>query len=462
MFAAYSVAISANDSEYLAEICRDISQSLLSVQGRSACEAQDEVLQVCDQLYINDKITENQLLYLRHLVLIREEDVALLYDKFQEHNDVSVFAKDLYNLSCTHPHQQSRKSLKNASPEDEITSDSSSVSGRNQYFEVLTGIVALMVRSHTATNVEASLLLEMIKNENQFIVAAYELFASDNNLDEMQDTLLRCVKLELHKKHKVQLGLSTVASVIRVGENVVDNVWSGRVPENFIQFVFSVVNSKSLTVKQGIALCDLFEADYDLLISAWEVFTVQNNELDFVDTLRRIVRDVGALSVQKNDKNDVSNAKKDLLLHSLEVLVKQSLITIDDAKRIFGDYLEENNLVVDAVELCAKTSDIKNFLQTLCSFSTDSIISEVINFISEDKLFNGDSAAVLIQLFREKNSDVLEICKEYGRNKNKSILVSSLLTIAQKFETELPLLNSTAQKTVIDILNRYSFFHIFF
>ena len=51
--------------------------------GRTACEAQDEVLQVCDQLYLAHKITENQLLYLRHLVLIREEAVASIYDDFQ-------------------------------------------------------------------------------------------------------------------------------------------------------------------------------------------------------------------------------------------------------------------------------------------------------------------------------------------------------------------------------------------
>ena len=31
------------------------------------------MLQICDQLYLAHKITENQLLYLRHLVLIREE-----------------------------------------------------------------------------------------------------------------------------------------------------------------------------------------------------------------------------------------------------------------------------------------------------------------------------------------------------------------------------------------------------
>lgn len=78
------MAVSANDSEYFAEICKDLADSMSTAQGRLACEAQDEVLQVCDQLYLNDKITENQLLYLRHLVLIREETVASIYDDFQE------------------------------------------------------------------------------------------------------------------------------------------------------------------------------------------------------------------------------------------------------------------------------------------------------------------------------------------------------------------------------------------
>lgn len=67
--------------------------------GRSACEAQDEVLVICDQLYLSNKITENQLLYLRHRVLIREETVATLYDQFQGHQNVQYFARQLYELA---------------------------------------------------------------------------------------------------------------------------------------------------------------------------------------------------------------------------------------------------------------------------------------------------------------------------------------------------------------------------
>lgn len=104
LFAAYSVAVSANDARYLANICKDIAQSLESESGKLACEAQDEVLQICDQLYLNKRITENQLLYLRHLVLIREEAVADIYDDFQDKKtDITGMAKMLYELANVHP-----------------------------------------------------------------------------------------------------------------------------------------------------------------------------------------------------------------------------------------------------------------------------------------------------------------------------------------------------------------------
>ena len=69
--------------------------------GRQACEAQDELLEICDNLYINNKITENQLLYLRHLILIRDENVADIYDEGQNYDPVNTIymAKALYKLA---------------------------------------------------------------------------------------------------------------------------------------------------------------------------------------------------------------------------------------------------------------------------------------------------------------------------------------------------------------------------
>ena len=98
--AAYSVALSNNaDSAYFAEICKDLAQTLETEDGRQACEAQDEVFKICDKLYALDKLNENRLLYLRHLVLIRDESVATIYDDYQIHNDQNVLARNLFNLA---------------------------------------------------------------------------------------------------------------------------------------------------------------------------------------------------------------------------------------------------------------------------------------------------------------------------------------------------------------------------
>ena len=82
---------------------RNIYQILLLRFNLIECHCKDEVLQVCDQLYLNEKITENQLLYLRHLVLIREEPVAALYDDFQEvSSSLSYFSSWLNISPCLH------------------------------------------------------------------------------------------------------------------------------------------------------------------------------------------------------------------------------------------------------------------------------------------------------------------------------------------------------------------------
>ena len=42
-----------------------------------------QVFTVCDKLYAAEEINEMQLLYLRHLVLIRDEAMASIYDQYQ-------------------------------------------------------------------------------------------------------------------------------------------------------------------------------------------------------------------------------------------------------------------------------------------------------------------------------------------------------------------------------------------
>jgi hypothetical protein len=519
LFAAYSVAISANDSEYFAEICKDIANSLETDQGRIACEAQDEVLQICDQLYINDKITENQLLYLRHLVLIREEAVASLYDEFQEHQSVPLFAKALYDLANTHPFQtlseaeaENDERQRAMSPDDEeedeedeeeeeeeVEFPSPEVPKRKSSTHIakgLIGVISLMNRAGIITKTETSVLYEMVEEENDYVLAAYELYEKDKNLEDLQDTLIRCAKLEIRKRvteiqekelealqkdreldqelakqyeedekeisdeeedevsdevdedalnrpsgsdedeeeeEDADIALEDISLSTILQSLSVENIWEKSVPEGFIKAVFIAVIRNQLDLHQSKMLCDLFHARYDLVHAAWEVFTVQKDLVDFIDTLKRIVRDVdeeeireevlkemkypetmpdessqrkkttptaaasaapsssaqpqktatattssaaAAASTKTADQSSledrkaeamsaVNTAKRELLKHSLEMMVKQKLTTAEKAAGLYARYLSGDILTDAAIEAYAADRDVGEFLDTL-------------------------------------------------------------------------------------------------
>lgn len=82
--AAYSIATAANDADYFLFICRELAAAIGTSEGLAACSAQDEMLHVCDELFRAERITENQLYFLRHEVLIRSESVAVIYDNYQK------------------------------------------------------------------------------------------------------------------------------------------------------------------------------------------------------------------------------------------------------------------------------------------------------------------------------------------------------------------------------------------
>ena len=500
LFAAYSVAISANDSEYFAEICKDMALSLQSEQGRMACEAQDEVLQVSDQLYINTRISENQLLYLRHLVLIRDEDVATIYDQFQEHQSVPTLAKALYDLCNTHPYQHAK--VYPIDSDNLIEADSSSFASIGAFSAGVTqnlkGVVSLMVKNRQVNNTEAHVLLEMIEKGNDYVLAAYELFDADNNIEELQDTLYRCVKLEIRKR-KVDIQENELNRLTKYDklsnqydeeENADDeddrddedededddeeeeddeddddeednddddddfdgeftlehislesileslgvtNIWERSVPDKFVKAMFIAVIRKQLDIYQAKALCDLYHANYDLVKAAWEVFTVQEDNDDLIDTLKRVVRDlslddddidesdregdedevvpvpaavsksvssstvassisnpkastttntsapsssssssssaVAAAEAMQERKREalaaVSAAKKDLLKHSLEMMVKQGITTGQAASGLFSRYLRGDILCEAAIDAYASDRNVTEFLDTL-------------------------------------------------------------------------------------------------
>jgi len=400
LYAAYSVAVSANDAEYLAEICLDLALSLQSDEGKLACEAQDEVLQVADQLYVGGKITENQLLYIRHLVLIREESVASVYDKFQEHLSVPQLAKDLFDLANTHPYHTAQNAEKKANQSQSQQKSSAAASARGNVYDEAEDDSS----AYSSDEDKEDEYTRSKANNNETFVDGIHL-----------ETLLRALKI--------------------------DNVWNNAVPKRFLSTVFSAAHRKVLSVPSAKALCDLYQGGYDLVRAAWEVYTVQNDSKDFIDTLQRIVRDLefdknGNLSIGKkkapsaaatteygNERPStaigssraskgtetfkpkpldepivnatsysrsgsgptpdelsklakdedrkrtaiaaVHAAKRELLKHSLDMMVKQGLITAVASSRLYDRAANGDVLVDAAIEAYATDRDVSEFLETL-------------------------------------------------------------------------------------------------
>ena len=468
IYAVYSVAISANDGTYFANVCKDIALTLESEDGRLACSAQEEILEICDQLYKAGHISSNQLLYLRHLILIRAESVAVIYDEYQANDDAQKMANSLYNL-IQNGIASSSKAQATESSGDDSQSYSDDVSENPESMRpTLLEIVKLMVGRDRLNRSEASALVDMINARNEYVYAAFELFQQDNNISELQDTLKRCATLELRQRasNTVRAGAETKSyeddendeddyddddddddvddedgiepvddsiyksSVDHVLNNLgVRNVWDNSVPNRFILVVFEAVQHRLFTLRQGRALCDLFQSKYDMVLSTWEVYKVQNDVNDLTDTLRRIVREFD-VDISDNDQdtediedsdedgvdapvapepsayqqqqqqramldaNDaeskrrqqiesrrtametIAKAKTELLKHSLEVLVKQKVATEAQAVSLFERSLKGDPLVEAAIESYSEDRDVTNFLNTLrilCNFTPEQI-----------------------------------------------------------------------------------------
>lgn len=498
IYAAYSVAKSAGDPKYLATVCRDIAQSLMTDMGRAGCAAQDEVLQYCDRLFVMGKITENQLLYMRHMVLIRDDVVATLYDDFQHHRNPDRFAAELFRLANTHPRWIDGEEAEGGEDDDDesekvLTSAVYPDTGDYRIDEnksaVLTGIVNLMSRAGSLTPNEANILRRLVDGDNDYVTAAYELFQQDGDVEELEDTLSRISRLEIARSEAAESSMRSAArqeaetAATRVenrkavnpfsreaqarlaanrgyyqDEQVDDyedededeeasadessdedeaerddveikgaqkyvenflsglgvrNTWDQSVPERFIVAVFATAQKGLLTIGQARALCDLYQARYDLVLAAWEVFTVQGDVPDLMDTLLRIVRGLnfnsnGELvenryvegveaseseSSEDSESSDeerstdkrtsepedvasdtarrevairaVAQAKQDLLRHSLEMMVKQGIAPADKAAALFKRALEGDLLVDAAIEAYANDRNVADFLDTL-------------------------------------------------------------------------------------------------
>ena len=159
----------------------------------------------------------------------------------------------------------------------------------------------------------------------------------------------------------------------------VNRSWSDHVPHDFTVAVFAFAHTRVLSPEQAKALCELYDDDHDFVKAAWEVYCVQSDLDDFIDTMLRIIRNVDLenedrtssetkqflVTANKEATAAVKNAKLDLLKHSLEMMVKQQMLSANNATGLFERSLKGDTMVDAAIENYAKDRDVNEFLETL-------------------------------------------------------------------------------------------------
>lgn len=176
-------------------------------------------------------------------------------------------------------------------------------------------------------NPEHVMVLEKLIAENHNLLqSAYEVFASDEDENELLDTLQRIAKLQLQAEEGAALQL--FSQVVNAHCDVLRE------------------NEKAL-VKQ------LFVRRNELVRAAWEVFEVEKNVHDLGDTLLRIAR-----FTSRNDS-------KLRLVEIVGEMMRRKLIRSHEGDGLIRLYEEKNEAMLAANEAFESDGDIKELVETL-------------------------------------------------------------------------------------------------
>uniref|UniRef100_K3X9J1 Uncharacterized protein n=1 Tax=Globisporangium ultimum (strain ATCC 200006 / CBS 805.95 / DAOM BR144) TaxID=431595 RepID=K3X9J1_GLOUD len=173
---------------------------------------------------------------------------------------------------------------------------------------------------------QVAVLEKLIEDRHNLLQSAYEVYASDEDENELLDTLQRIAKLQLQAEEGAALQM--FSQVVNDHCDVLRE------------------NEKAL-VKQ------LFVRKSELVRAAWEVFEVEKNVHDLGDTLLRIAR-----FTSRNDS-------KLRLVEVVGEMMRRQLIRSHEADGLIRLYEEKNEAMLAANEAFASDGDVKELVETL-------------------------------------------------------------------------------------------------
>jgi hypothetical protein len=196
-------------------------------------------------------------------------------------------------------------------------------------------------------------------------------------------------------------------------------------------------------------LLQRYKMNDDVILSAWEVYTLNSNLEDLIESIkifsssRKINENqphktpigfaqnkseiIDFLKSKENREKDEIKLKQ---LHIIELLAKENMLTNNSADVIYEMIHNENHLIISAFEIFSVSKDHWDFCETLNLITDVYITSPNEEITFKDILlqfeFTDKQIDVLLKKYEEKDDFLLSALEFYNREKDREELLDSL------------------------------------
>jgi len=474
---AVKVVASDGDLEFLVNLLKDIASNVMTESGREALACQRELLEAIDLLDQKDGLTPAECSHLETLVLVRSE---ILFAAWQ------VYRKDL-NLSELFDTLQivlrSYNSCRNQEKEEFTSKDENDFRRRQPAnptpeLDFLAQLTENMAAQGLVASEEWGVLQEMINDTNPYIISAFELYEEDEDLEELMGTVARLAKVEMYRRGfpaaKTTARQKADAAIQRNKENErmdalmkeaglddspeendaaqrnselpTEDVQQQRtetttgshskykVPGSYLKILSTASQSGLLSKAEERALIDAYAGYWEsqgfgeMCRAAWEVFALEKDGYDMLDTLMRVSRRMApALTIYADteDEMPVENAKDKTQIQDEEEEDSEEEDDEDNSEEEENE--EEREIDAHMQQLKSRTAEIEQRTSEILQ----SVISQCLEVMLPQGLLTVEEGKALVSLGQEARSECLRLLEAYKESQDLDALLLGFASIAR-------------------------------
>jgi hypothetical protein len=320
-------------------------------------KAKRALVQIMQMMEAKGLLNSDDISQLMTLVENRNQVIFAAFEAFEADQDLDELVDTLQLVANYSSEQaQSMSSVGGA------RTLSSSAEGVGDASEELLELIEALETDAKLSSIEASALAKMVHLGDEYVMAAHDVYVSDQDVDDLIDTLQRIAKREVK-------ATNNVAENHEPNENDDDDDEEEAVQR--MRHLKLLFQDGLLGSEETRALMRLAEDEDPKLMAAFDVFDSINDQEDLLDSLKRL------LIVMSSDQNPDSADKEDSTTVEEQFLqiASEMHLSPSETTALRNCLANEDTLVKAAqrvYQLEQDAEDLKDTLQRVARFQVES------------------------------------------------------------------------------------------